>query len=171
MFKRNGIRNILKNEIRHLFYIKKSIIFSAVAGILIVIAGWIFFEGPCRLSIFFTIPGGGFTVVLYYLTWMILFAAGGGELAAYFHMFRYGDSTHYLYHIATYLCMFLWYPLFFTLFSQLLSLIVIITALVLSILNLKIMLKESLLLSVICLIRTSILFLFSYINLAFLIIN
>lgn len=171
MLKRPNILNTVRRELRGILNLKKSLTIAAIIGVIIIISGWIFFEGPCRLSLFFAIPGGGFTIVMYYILWIILFAVGGLEFILYLHIFRYSDTSRCFCHIATYLCMFLWYPLFFTLFSQFLALVVITAALVLNIINLRYITKISFVITAISVIRTVILLLFTYINLAFLIIN
>ncbi len=164
-------KNSVSREIRSIARVKGQLILFMILGAVLIIAGWMFFEGPCRLSLFFKIPGGGFTVTLYYILWFIMFLIGGAECAVYLNFFRNSEKICFLYHFAAYMCMLLWYPLFFTLFSQFLALIVITAALVLHILNIKTLIKRSCLLSLISVIRIVILGIYLYINLAFLIIN
>jgi len=152
--------------------IKGSLIIGMLLGATIIIASWLCFDGPCRISLFFKIPGGGFTIGAYYVLWFIMFVLSGGEgILLFFVNRKCYDNRTILCFLASLLCMILWYPLFFTTFSQFFSLIVIIAATILVIIEAGDILKYSLLIFLSCIIKIIVLSVFTYMNLAFLILN
>ena len=162
---------LLSRELVSLERLKsRMVIFATLAGILLLV-GWLIFDGPCRVSVFFRIPGNGFTVFMYYALWLIMFPIGGCECAVYMSRSYYCHNNILLRHIAVYLCMFVWYPLFFTLFSQFLAFVVIAAAAVLSIINFCEIFRESLLFGIVSGARMTILLVYLCVNLAFLLIN
>lgn len=147
------------------------VILSALAGVAVLIIGYILFGGPCRIAMFFRVPGGGFTVVMHYVLWILMFAAAGVELFILrcFSGRRSGETV--LHHIAAHLCLFLWYPLFFTTMAQLLALIVLAAALVLLILTAKSAVAVTSVVFVSSAIKVAVCAVYLYVNLAFIIIN
>lgn len=170
--KRNSITDTVKCEICSIMPHLRRIIIAMIIGAALIFISWIFFGGPCRVSLFFKIPGGGFTIALYYILWFVMFAIAGAEcvLICTFGR-RCNDNRALLLHIAVHTCMFIWYPLFFTTFTQFLALLIIIAAIVLLILEAKEVADISCLLTSICVVKIIILLIFAYINLTFLIIN
>ena len=147
------------------------VILSAAAGAALLILGYILFGGPCRVVMFFRIPGGGFAVVMHYVLWILMFAAAGAELYLLKCISGRSSGEAALYHLAAHLCMFIWYPLFFTTMAQFLALIVIGTAAVLSVLAAK---SARAVITTVCvsmIVKAAVCAIYFYINLAFLIIN
>lgn len=170
--KSNKIRETIARELRCMTRMKGTLIAGMVIGAIIIIASWLCFEGPCRLSLFFKVPGGGITIGAYYVLWFLMFTLSGAEGIIIFSVNRRcSDNRIFLGFISSVLCMFLWYPLFFTTFSQFFSLIVIIAAVVLIIIEAFEIEKYSATVFFYCIIKIVILLIFTYINLAFLILN
>lgn len=163
--------NSFRREIRSVTRCLPKLIISMICSALLIIISWICFGGPCKAVVFFVIPGGGFTVVLYFVLWFIMFTLFGGETALICTFGSRTDKRHLLYHIAAHLCLFLWYPLFFIGFSHFLALLLLISGLVLLILDLKESVFCSILMTTAIIIKMLIVFAFIYINIAFLIIN
>lgn len=164
--------NSLVREFREIGYLKHFIIPATIISTVIIFISWIYFGGPCRVSMFFRIPYKGFTIASYYILWFFMFFIAGGEYVIIIHRSR--ECTKriaLLYHFAAHLCMILWYPLFFNSFSQFLSLIMIITALILMVLYLKEVRNAMYILSLFAFFKIVVLIFFTYMNLVFLIIN
>lgn len=167
-----NIRECLKQELRFITKNRLRFIMSMIAGAFIIISSWICFDGPCRISLIFHIPGGGFTIATYYILWFIIFAVAGIECTILLSLrWQLRNSKAILYFIASHFCMLLWYPLFFTTFSQFFALILIITGIVLVILEAGEVKKLSSLIFLACIIKIVILIIFSCINISFMIIN
>ena len=170
--KRNGMIDTLRCEICGVVMHLKRLIPAIIAGAALIIISWMYFGGPCRVTMFFRIPGGGITIAAYYIFWLIFFALAGGECVLIITFGRRCRGNRViLFHVAAHMCLLLWYPLFFTAFAQFLALLIIIAAIVLLILEAKEAVEIMCLLPVLCCIKAAILVLFAYVNLAFLIIN
>jgi tryptophan-rich sensory protein len=162
----------ITREIRDLYCIRRYILSAMLISIAIIFTTWIYFGGPCRVSMFFTMPYKGFTFAAYYIFWFFMFAAAGAEIVIIMNRTReQNKKITFLYHFTAHICMILWYPLFFNTFSQFLALIMIITAIVLMILYTKESRKCMYLLLLTGIVKIIILILFAYINISFLIIN
>ncbi len=167
----NKLSVTVKQELFAVKRILQRIIPSAIGGGMLILLSWFYFGGPCRVSLFFKIPGGGFTIALYYVLWFFIFILCGGEAALICSYIRRCDSKILLYHIAVHLCLFLWYPLFFTSFSQFLSLLILISGLILLILQFVESKGWFIIFSASIFVKIIVVAVFVYINLAFLIIN
>ena len=142
-----------------------------IAGAFLILFSWIKFGGPCKVSIFFTIPGGSVTIVSYFILLFLIFSLFGGETVLLCNINKREGSTVTMLHVAAHLCLFLWYPLFFTTFSQLFALIVLVAGAVLLILELKELCGQCLLLTLSLVFKIIVSFVFTYINISFIIIN
>lgn len=168
---RRGVGDRLRCELCAVLRLMKKIIPAMIAGGVLIAVSWIVFGGPCRVALFFRIPGGGFTVAMYYILWLAMFAAAGGECVLICTFRRRSDEKILLYHLAAHMCLLLWYPLFFTAFSQFLALLLIIAAEVLIILELSEGRRFMYILPLISAAKLVIVGVFIYINLAFLFLN
>lgn len=171
MFISKSLSSRLKSELCAIKTHLIQLLIYTTAGLALIISSFMKFGGPCKLSLFFNIPGGNATIVCYYILWTIMFGLFGGETAIICNVRKREGSAVLLLHIASHLCLFLWYPLFFTTFSQLLSLLILISAAVLLILEAKETCKLSALLTISLTIKIVISVIFAYINLSFIIIN
>lgn len=171
MFRQNRIKDIIRHELCHIKSLLGIIIPASIISGVLIIASWIWFGGPCRVSILFRIPGAGLTIALYYLLWFLMFLLFGGECAVILDTFTRNKNKPVLLHIASHLCLFLWYPLFFTTFSQFLALLVLIAAIVLLIIEITEAYIRSLIITLLLVVKVAISLIFFYINFAFLVIN
>lgn len=142
-----------------------------LGGAFLILLGWIKFGGPCRVSIFFTIPGGTATIVSYYTLWFLVFTLFGAETVLLCNINKGEGSVATMLHIAAHLCLFLWYPLFFTTFSQFFALILLVAGAVLLIVEMKELHGRCLLISLSLLFKIIVVLVFTYINISFIIIN
>lgn len=142
-----------------------------LGGAFLILLGWIKFGGPCRVSIFFTIPGGSVTIVSYYILWFLIFTLFGAETVLLCNINKGEGSAATMLHIAAHLCLFLWYPLFFTTFSQFFALILLVASTVLLILELKELHRRCQLLSLTLLFKIIVTLVYTYINISFIIVN
>ena len=171
MFRKTDLRHRFCREISAVSKSLPRIILSMIASAVLLFFAWTKFGGPCRIALLFHIPGGGVTIAAYYVLWFIMFALLGGEVSV---ICSSGDREYnriLLYHVASHLCLFLWYPLFFTTFSPLFALIVLAAATVTLILELKDMLYCSLIMSASILFKIIVTLFFIWINIAFMITN
>lgn len=161
----------LRCELCAILRLMKKIVPAMIAGGVLIAVSWMIFGGPCRVALFFRIPGGGFTIAMYYILWFVMFAVAGGECVLICTFRRRCDERVLLYHIAAHMCLLLWYPLFFAAFSQFLALLLIIAATVLIVLELSESKRIMCILPLISAVKLLILGVFIYINLAFLFLN
>ena len=171
MLKKGKILWNICSELRNYCNCIPQFILAAAAGVAFIIFGWTKFGGPCRITLLFKIPGGGFTIGLYYVLWFIMFMLFGCELIMHLQMLKWIGKKPLLLHIASHLLMYLWYPLFFTSFSQFFALLILISSMILLITELAEMYKYSVVLSLLLIFKTLITVLYVVINLSFLIIN
>ena len=172
MFRKNRFGATIGWEAKSLSGIFSLMIPAMAVSFGLLMYGWSKFGGPCRVSMFFNIPGGGVTVGAYYVLWGMMFLLFGGEVVVILTRRRHmATKTLLLYHLAAHLCLFLWYPLFFTTLSQILALGVITAALVLLIAELKYACRTSELLLCSCIGKGCICAVYVYLNFVFLIIN
>ncbi len=126
MLKKKRCAEVIRHELYHIYRNLPLIIPAMIISGAIIVASWIFFGGPCRISVIFKIPGGGFTISMYYILWFLMFTTYGAESIIMLKSHPANIKNPSVYHFGAHFFLFLWYPLFFTTFSQLLSLIVIL---------------------------------------------
>jgi len=172
MFGKKRIRNIIKDELWRISHLYGILIPAMIAGAVIISVCWMCFGGPCHVTMFFKVPGGGLAIAAYYVLWFLMFMVAGAEFVLIcIAKRRYRCDKVLICHLCAHVCMVLWYPLFFTSFAQLLSLALISMGLILLLLEYREIRKIMFLLSLTCKIKILILMIFTYINLAFLIVN
>lgn len=148
----------------------RGMIFSAIAGVLLILSTYVLFGGPCRVVLFFHVPGGSFTVVMYYVLWCMMFAAAGAELYLMKRCTAMSGDVFTL-HLTAHLCLIAWYPLFFTTYAQLLALAVIGAAGVLLVLAAKDIIRAMPIVFVSLIAKCAVCAVYFYVTLAFIVIN